>query len=151
VLVTDADRKKALAGLYRKSKQENDPATVPPERQRLMDASAYLAAHLHEVPVLVIPCIEGRTENTTFLQQAVTWASILPATWSFMLAARARGLGTAWTSLHLAYEQDAATILGIPYQQVMQVALIPVAHTIGTQFKPGPRIPKDQRVHWNGW
>ena len=68
-----------------------------------------------------------------------------------MLAARARGLGTAWTSLHLAYEQDAATILGIPYQQVMQVALIPVAHTIGTQFKPGPRIPKDQRVHWNGW
>jgi len=140
VLVTDAGRKKALAGLYRKSKQENDPAT-----------SAYLAAHLHEVPVLVIPCIEGRTENTTFLQQAVTWASILPATWSFMLAARARGLGTAWTSLHLAYEQDAATILGIPYQQVMQVALIPVAHTIGTQFKPGPRIPKDQRVHWNGW
>jgi nitroreductase len=116
-----------------------------------MDASAYLAAHLHEVPVLVIPCIEGRTENMTFLEQAVTWASILPATWSFMLAARARGLGTAWTSLHLAYEREAATVLGIPYEQVMQVALIPVAHTIGTEFKPGRRVSGDRGVHWDGW
>ena len=151
VLVTDAGRKKSLADLYRRSKKENDPATVPPEHQRTMDASAYLAAHLHEVPVLVVPCIEGRTENTPFLQQAVTWGSILPATWSFMLAARARGLSTAWTSLHLAYEREAAAVLGIPYEQVMQVALIPVAHTIGTGFKPGPRIPKDQRVHWDSW
>jgi len=151
MLVTETGRKRALADLYRKSKQENDPATVPPEHRRLMDASAYLAAHLHQVPVLVIPCIEGRTDNMTFLQQAVTWASILPATWSFMLAARARGLGTAWTSLHLAYERDAAAVLGIPYEQVMQVALIPVAHTIGTEFKPGPRISNDQRVHWDCW
>ena len=151
MLVTETGRKQALADLYRKSKQENDPATVPPEHRRLMDASAYLAAHLHQVPVLVIPCIEGRTDNMTFLQQAVTWASILPATWSFMLAARARGLGTAWTSLHLAYERDAAAVLGVPYEQVMQVARIPVAHTIGTEFKPGPRISKDQRVHWDCW
>jgi len=109
----------------------------------MMDASTYLAAQLHEVPVLVVPCIEGRTENMPFLRQAVTWGSILPATWSFMLAARARGLGTAWTSLHLAYEREAAAVLGIPYEQVMQVALIPVAHTIGTEFKPGPRCPKN--------
>lgn len=116
-----------------------------------MDASAYLAEHLHEIPVLVIPCIQGRAENTPFMQQAVMWGSVLPATWSFMLAARARGLGTAWTSLHLAYEREAAAVLGIPYEQVMQVALIPVAHTIGTDFKPGPRIPADQRVHWDNW
>ncbi len=64
---------------------------------------------------------------------------------------RARGLGTAWTSLHLAYEREAAAVLGIPYEQVMQVALIPAAHTIGTDFKPGPRIPADQRVHWDNW
>jgi nitroreductase len=151
LLVTDADRKQALAGLYRKSKQENDPASVPPGHERLMDASAYLASHLHEVPVLVIPCIEGRTEDLPFMQQAVTWGSILPATWSFMLAARSRGLGTAWTSLHLAYERDAAAVLGIPYEQVMQVALIPVAHTIGTDFKPGPRVSRDDRVHWDSW
>src|SRR5947199_8178214 len=91
VLVTDADRKKALAGLYRKSKQENDPATVPPERQRLMHASAYLAPHVPEAPVLVIPCIGGRTENTTFRQPAGTWASILPPTCSLVRAARDRG------------------------------------------------------------
>jgi nitroreductase len=151
LLVTDADRKQALAGLYRKSKQENDPASVPPGHERLMDASAYLASHLHEVPVLVIPCIEGRTEDLPFMQQAVTWGSILPATWSFMLAARSRGLGTAWTSLHLAYERDAAAVLGIPYEQVMQVALIPVAHTICTDFKPGPRVSRDDRVHWDSW
>jgi nitroreductase len=151
VLVTEPGRKKALADLYRKSKRDNDPSSVPPEHQRSMDASAYLAEHLHQVPVLVVPCIEGRTENMPFLQQAVTWGSILPATWNFMLAARARGLGTAWTSLHLAYELEAAAILGIPYEQVMQVALIPVAHTIGTEFKPGPRIPREQRVHWDNW
>jgi nitroreductase len=151
LLVTDAGRKQALAELYRTSKRENDPASVPPGHERLMDASAYLASHLHEVPVLVIPCIEGRTEGMPFMQQAVTWGSILPATWSFMLAARSRGLGTAWTSLHLAYERDAAAVLGIPYEQVMQVALIPVAHTIGTEFKPGPRVSRDDRVHWDSW
>ena len=82
MLVTEPGRKQALADLYRKSKKENDPASVPPEHQRVMDASGYLAAHLHEVPVLVIPCIEGRTEDMPFLQRAVSWASILPATWS---------------------------------------------------------------------
>ena len=151
LLVTDAGRKQALAELYRRSKSENDPASVPPGHERLMDASAYLARHLHEVPVLVIPCIEGRTERMPFMQQAVTWGSILPAARSFMLAARSRGLGTAWTSLHLAYERDAAAVLGIPYEQVTQVALIPVAHTIGTGFKPGPRVPRDERVHWDSW
>ena len=151
VLVTEAARKQALAELYRKAKSENDPASTPPEHQRTMDASAYLAQHLHEVPVLVIPCLQGRVEDMPFMQQAVMWGSVLPATWSFMLAARARGLGTAWTSLHLAYEREAAAVLGIPYEQVMQVALIPVAHTIGTDFKPGPRIPADQQVHWDNW
>jgi nitroreductase len=151
LLVTDADQKLALSDLYRRSKSENDPASTPPERRRLMDASAYLAEHPHEVPALVIPCIEGRVDDAPFMQQAVTWGSVLPATWSFMLAARSRGLGTAWTSLHLAYEREAAAVLGIPYEQVMQVALIPVAHTIGTEFKPGPRISFDQRVHWDHW
>jgi nitroreductase len=151
VLVTDTDRKKALADLYRQSKKENDPPSVPQEHQRIMDASRYLAEHLHQVPVMVVPCVEGRTENMPFLQQAVTWGSIMPATWSFMLAARARGLGTAWTSLHLAYEREAAAVLQIPYDKVMQVALIPVAHTVGTDFKPGSRMPRDQRVHWEAW
>jgi nitroreductase len=151
VLVTDPGRKRLLSDLYRRSKAENDPSTVSPDKQRTMDSSSYLAEHLQEVPVLVIPCIEGRVEDASFMVQAVTWGSILPAAWSFMLAARARGLGTAWTSLHLAYEREAADVVGIPYERVMQTALIPVAHSIGTDFKPGPRGPRDERVHWDRW
>jgi nitroreductase len=148
VVVTDADQKKALAELYRKSQSETEPPSAPPGQQAVMKSAAYLAEHLQEVPVLVIPCIEGRYENAPPLWQAIAWASILPATWSFMLAARARGLGTAWTSLHLAHERDAAAVLGIPYEQVTQAALIPVAHTIGTQFRPGPRSPQAEHIHW---
>jgi nitroreductase len=151
VLVTDPEPKRAISDLYRKSKAKNDPSSTPDEHQKIMDSSAYLAEHLHEVPVLVVPCVEGRVENAPLLVQAVTWGSILPATWSFMLAARARGLGTAWTSLHLEYEREAAEVLGIPFERVMQVALIPVAHTIGTDFKSGRRIPTDERVHWDSW
>jgi nitroreductase len=151
VLVTEPEPKLAISDLYRRSKAERDPPSVPAEHQRMMDAAGYLAEHLHEVPVFVIPCIEGRVENSAFVTQAVAWGSILPATWSFMLAARARGLGTVWTSLHLEYEREAAEILGIPYEEVMQVALIPVAYTIGTDFKAGPRVPTADRVHWDRW
>ena len=101
--------------------------------------------------MLVVPCAEGRVENTPLLTQAVTWGSILPATWSFMLAARARGLGTAWTSLHLRYEREAAEVLDIPFERVTQAALIPVAYSIGTIFRAGKRIPTDERVHWDSW
>jgi nitroreductase len=150
-VVGDTERKQAISDLYRKSKAKNDPSSPPPEQRQMMDSSAYLAEHLHEVPVLVVPCIEGRVENAPFLLQAVTWGSILPATWSFMLAARTRGLGTAWTSLHLEYEREAAEVLGIPYERIMQVAAIPVAYTIGTEFKRGPRIAMGERVHWDSW
>jgi nitroreductase len=151
VVVTDPDRKGALADLYRKAKAMHDPPSIPPDRQRIMASSAYLAEHLHEVPVLVIPTIDGRIENAPMFRQAVAWGSIIPATWSFMLAARSRGLGTAWTSLHLDFEREAAEVLGIPYEQVMQVALIPVAHTIGTDFKPAARLPIGEHVHWGSW
>lgn len=151
VIVSDPGRKAALADLYRRSKLENDPPSPPPGHERIMESSAYLAEHLHEVPVLVVPCIEGRVENAPVLVQAVAWGSILPAVWSFMLAARSRGLGTSWTSLHLAYEHEAAALLGIPYDDVMQVALIPVAYTIGTEFKAGPRNFAGHRVHWDAW
>jgi nitroreductase len=151
VLVTKTDDKRAISDLYRRSKAENDPPSTPAEHRKVMDSSAYLAEHLHEVPVLVIPCVEGRTEGASHLVQAVTWGSILPATWSFMLAARARGLGTAWTSLHLQYEREVAELLEIPFEQVMQVALIPIAHTIGADFRPGPRRPTSAVVHWDRW
>ena len=114
-------------------------------------SAQYLLEHLHEVPVHVIPCIEGRSENLPVIQQAGVWGSIMPATWSFMLAARSRGLGTSLTSYHLFFEREAAEVLGIPYAEVMQAALIPVAYTTGTDFKPAPRRSLETMVHWETW
>jgi nitroreductase len=99
----------------------------------------------------VIPCISPRTDGKPAAAQAGTWGSIIPAAWSFMLAARSRGLGTVWTTFHLAHEREAAELLGIPYEEVMQVALIPVAYTKGTDFNPAPRRPLGTMVRWDGW
>ena len=125
-----------------------------PLRQLLTDAEKRvrdLAEHMHEAPVLVIPCIRGRPEGMSVADQAGLWGSILPAAWSFMLAARSRGLGSAWTSVHLIYEREAADVLGIPFEKVTQAALIPVAYTLGIDVKPAGREPTEKIVHWNGW
>ena len=118
---------------------------------RVRDSSQYLADHMYEVPVLVVPCIQGRVDGLSPVDQAGTWGSILPATWSFMLAARARGLGTCWTTVHLSYEQEAAEALGIPFEKVSQAGLIPVAYTLGTEFKPAGRVSLDSIMHWDRW
>jgi nitroreductase len=80
------------------------------------------------------------------------WGSLLPAVWSFMLAARERGLGTAWTTIHLMRGGDkkAAEILGIP-DGISQAGLFPIAYTIGTDFKPAKRLPLDPITHWDTW
>lgn len=120
--------------------------------QRVRASAIYLRQHLHEVPVLLIPCAEGRVPGgAPDFMHASYYGSILPAAWSFMLAARARGLGTAWTTLHLPNEREAAELLGIPYEEVTQVGLFPVAYTIGTDFKPAPRIPLNRIVHFDTW
>ena len=98
----------------------------------------------------MIPCVEGRVEQAGVLGQASVYGSILPAAWSFMLAARARGLGSAWTTLHLMFEGDAAKLLGIP-EHVTQTALLPVAYYTGETFRPAQRLPATQLTHWNHW
>ena len=118
---------------------------------RMADSARYLTEHLHEVPVHVIPCIQGRTGNLSAVEQSAHWGEIWPATWSFMLAARSRGLGTVLTTIHLDFEQEAADVLGIPYEHVMQVGLIPVAYTLGTRFKPAARKPLESVLHWDRW
>jgi nitroreductase len=163
VIVTDAAKRRALADLYRQnweryrsaggaaaSQPASDAARMATQ-VRVTDSAQYLADHLHEAPVHVIPCIVGRTDGQSAAAQAGKWGSILPAAWSFMLAARARGLGTCWTTIHLSYEREAADVLGIPYNDVMQAALIPVAYTKGTDFKPAPRDPLATMVHWETW
>jgi nitroreductase len=101
--------------------------------------------------VIVIPCVEGRTDHAPVAVQASRWGSILPAAWSFMPAARARGLRTVWTTFHLRHEREAAELLAIPFDEVMQAALIPVAYTIGTDFRPAARHRLAAMVHWDPW
>jgi len=166
VVVTDAQQREALGAIYRKgwATYLERMASGNPVRpgqsltreqartlMRVRDSAQYLADHMHEVPVLIVPCIWGRTDGLGVIEQAGVWGSILPAAWSFMLAARARGLGTCWTTVHLFYEQEAAEVLGIPYERIMQTALIPVAYTLGTDFKPVPRVPLESIVHWERW
>ena len=159
VVVTDAAKRAALAGLYRKAFEmyaamerptmaEDDPRTA--QMPRIIDSAMYLVEHLHEVPVHVIPCVEGRVESALPVVQASVYGSILPAVWSFMLALRARGVGSAWTTLHIMFEQDAAKILGIP-ATVTQTALLPGAYYSGGDFRPAKRLPARDRTHWNAW
>jgi nitroreductase len=160
VVVTDDEQRKAIGDIYKRVYSAYHKHVVAagdiypeqPERQRVQNritsSADYLGEHMGEVPVLLIPCIVGRPAAGN---QAGFWGSILPATWSFMLAARERGLGTAWTSMHLAYEKEVADIIGLPYEKIAQAALIPVAYTIGTDFKPASREPLDSVLHWNRW
>ncbi|POX63781.1 nitroreductase [Streptomyces sp. Ru62] len=158
VIVTDPARRAALADVWRAGVSTPGAGEPLPERDvrrasvarmdRVYSGAAHLYEHLHEVPALVVPCVEGRTDDAPVLRQAGTWGSILPAVWSFMLAARARGLGTCWTTGNLVHERESARVLGIPYEDVMQAALIPVAYTLGTDFRPANRIPRERVLHW---
>ena len=122
-----------------------------PAAQRIGSSVYYLREHLHEVPVLVVPVVAGRTEAASVFDQASLWGSILPAVWSFLLALRSRGLGSAWTTLHLHREREAAELLGIPFDTHMQAGLFPVAYTLGDEFAPAPRAPVAEVARWNSW
>ena len=155
VVVTEPELRDGLAELWRLGANRYlggaPAADLPGMMGRVLGGVRHLYDHLHEVPVHVIPCVEGRTDGKGAFAQASRWGSIIPAAWSFMLAARSRGLGTVWTTFHLAREEEAAELLGIPYAEVMQAALIPVAYTLGTEFKPGVRAPLESMVHWDRW
>jgi nitroreductase len=125
-------------------------ASRAPGFERLTESVMHLAQNLHRAPALVIPCMVGRMETLDVFQQASLWGSILPAAWSFMLALRSRGLGSAWTTVHLHREKEVAGLLGIPTHYT-QAGLFPVAYTLGTRFKPAPRKPLAAVLHWNHW
>jgi nitroreductase len=118
---------------------------------RMAESVFHLREHFHEVPVLLVPTVAGRLENRSIFDQASRWGSIIPAVWSFMLALRSRGLGSAWTTLHLHREQEMAELLGIPYEKCTQAGMFPVAYTIGTDFKPADRSRSEERIRWNHW
>ena len=160
VVITDSEVRSRIAALYRRGAEllfqtyadGPFPSGDLRARQlpRMAESGLHLYEHLHEVPVLIVPCIEGRPETVSLVWQATLYGSVFPAVWSLMLALRARGIGSCLTTDHLFYEQEAAQILGIP-DTVTQVALLPVACFTGTDFKPSKRLPARERTHWNRW
>ena len=169
VVVTDAAKRQRIGELYSKgfdiyrNMQQSAHALAEAQTEeadarqmeRVVDSAEYLAANLHRAPVMVIPCVEGHTDalqgQGAAIAHASQYGSVLPAFWSFMLAARARGLGTAWTTIHLMFEEEIAELLGIPYAEVTQAGLSPVAHTLGTDFKAARRKSLEEVMHVDTW
>jgi nitroreductase len=159
IVVTDPQVRAQIGDFYRRSAEPYlaSAAAADPSRAtgsglmaRVGSSSAYLAQHMGQVPVLVIPCITVQPAWPADGSQAGLWGSLLPAAWSFMLAGRARGLGTAWTTLHLQYETEIAGLLGLP-DDVRQGVLIPTAYYTGDTFRPAPRRPLEDVLHVDRW
>ncbi len=162
VVITEPDKVAAVAEVYRKS--FNVLAARPPEErpsygaddsrtqqsEKVTRSATWLAEQMHRCPALLLACINGRVEDQGAMTQAGVYGSILPGAWSFMLAARARGIGMAWTTLHIRHEDEVAALLGIP-ADVTQAALFPMAYFTGEDFQPAPRVPLKEVVHWNSW
>jgi nitroreductase len=151
LVVTEEEQRSAIGEVYRSAFERRYPPGVSssPVAPRDLASARYLAEHLGRVPVLVIPCLElpGGLGSGN---QAGTWGSLLPAAWSYMLAARARGLATAWTSVHLDREAEVAALLGLP-AHVRQGALIPTAYALGNGFRPARREPADFVIRLDRW
>lgn len=161
VVVEDPELKRQIADYYGANfdPYSNMPGAAyadnDPRGQRadaVKSSATYLREHFHEVPAMVIPCQWGRLpDDAPSVMHAGFWGSILPAVWSFMLALRSRGLGSAWTTLHLPNEREVAELLGIPFDKCTQAGLFPVAYTKGTDFKKASRVPASEIIHWDHW
>ena len=162
VVIEDEAKRKAIADVYRANFEEyrampgaayKEGDTRGERQDKVRDSAGYLSENFHRAPLMLIPCIWGRLEPAHVDASAGFWGSLLPAVWSFMLALRERGMGSAWTTIHLMNdgEQRVAELLGIPYDKVSQAGLFPIAYTIGTDFKPAKREPLETVLHWDRW
>lgn len=165
VVVRDEAKRKAIGEVYRQCYEiyrsldgvyigsiDKGGDAENAQQKRSANSADFLGEHMGDAPALIIACSESaRVENAPPMMTASVMGNVLPAMWSFMLAARARGLGTAWTTIHLMMEQQVADILGIPFDSVQQACLSPLAYTVGTDFKPAARPPVDSIIHWDSW
>lgn len=156
MVVTDPGKRRAIGEIYGRGKQfiaqaRGEIASDDAQTHRVYDSAEWLFDHIAEVPVLVIPCLEGRLAGDAPNGMAAAfYGSIYPAMWSFQLALRSRGLGSALTTIHLFFEEEVAKLLNIP-KDVMQVALLPVGYTKGTDFKVAKRQSVEEIVHFDEW
>ena len=164
VVITDEAQRNAIGDLYRRAigaaqadvraLTRIDPAdadTYEAQTTRVNNSAHWFFDHVQRSPGMLIPCISGRIDGPWRMATASHVGSVIQAAWSFMLAARARNIGSVWTTVHLALEEEAAEILGIPYADVMQVALIPFGYVVGNPFKEAEREPLDLVTHWDRW
>ena len=162
IVIDDPDRVAAAAALYNRGLDdfieslgqavgENYAGAGIPGSERISVSVDYLRENLHRCPALLVPLLPGRVEGLDVFFQASQWGSIVQAVWSFMLALRSRGLGSAWTTGHLLRESEMAELLGVPFGQYTQVGLFPIAYTLGTDFKPAYRKPLAEVLGWNGF
>jgi len=156
--LTDADKKAkigeyykdswyAYAGVAARSAPDEEPSA---QMKRVISSARYLADHMGKVPMMIFPCVEGRASDASPAANAGLYGSIIPAAWSLMLALRARGIGAAWTTLHLSYEKECNEILGIP-DGITTAALLPVAYFTGDTFKKADRVPAGELTYWESW
>jgi nitroreductase len=154
LVITDADKRAAIADIYGGIGAQHlayaAETAADPQTRRVYASAMGLTETLAQVPVHVIPCLDRRFDDENLLITATAWASIIPAGWSFLLALRSRGLGSVWTTMHLAKEQEVAEVLGIP-PTATQAALFPVAYTIGSDFRPASRPPAQTVTFWDSW
>ncbi len=165
IVVKDAAKRKAVGDIYQQCYSmyksmdgvyigsiDKGEASANDQQKRSADSADFLGEHMGDAPALIIGCTQGaRLDGAPAMMSASMLGNILPGMWSFMLAARARGLGTAWTTVHLMMEQQVAEILDIPFDTVQQVCLSPLAYTKGTDFKAAARPPVDSILHWDRW
>ena len=162
IIVNDPDKRFAIAEIYRgialpyiedresfaASLEESDP-----NKELILGnlgLARWQAETLHEVPCMVVIGKEGRVETEDTFTQASFYGSVLPASWSFMLALRARGIGACWTTLHIGNEKAAAEVLGIP-GDVTQAVMLTIGYFKGETFKPATRVPPEEQIHWDSW
>ncbi len=156
MVVMDPAKRKALGEIYGRGKQfieqaRSEVAAEDLQTHRVYDSAAWLLDHMGEAPALVIPCLEGRLPaGAPNGMAAAIYGSIYPAMWNFQLALRSRGLGSTLTTISLFFENDVADLLGLP-EDVMQTALLPVAYTMGTEFKIAARQPPEEITYFDEW
>lgn len=165
VVVKDEAKRRALGEIYSQAFDiyrsmdgvyvgsiTKDTAEAQAQQDRVANSAEYLAENMGKAPALVLACTtSGRLDGMPAMVSTSSMGNVLPAMWSFMLAARARGLGTCWTTVTMMMEEQVAEVLGIPHGEVQQACLSPLAYTIGTDFKAATRPDPDTIIHWDSW
>jgi nitroreductase len=163
VVVKDPEKRHAIGEVYKQcwaiysstpmfaGAIQKEGESEQAQQARVTDSATYLSEHMADAPALVLGCTAGRIDGAPAMMSASVMGNILPGMWSFMLAARARGLGTAWTTISLMMEKEVADIVGIPFDEIQQACLTPLAYTVGTDFKRAMRPDPDTIIHWDAW